>query len=187
MRRQNLEQKFSCCSVNAIIERCRAERYRFHSCGCQDDLYFAAKKGRLKIRRTGDAPELIFYLRRESKEPRVSDFFRLPLEFGQDEIALILTAALGVVGRVKKQRTVYYHRSVRINIDRVDGLGDFVELEANRRRGERGEALRLLEATRTALGLENEKAIADSYIDLISRKSPAGPTKSRGRDLSRKT
>ncbi len=101
-------------------------------------------------------------------------------------MAHVLAAAMGSIGSVRKERTVYYNKRVRINIDRVDGLGDFVELEAECREGEKGEALRLLEATKTALGLANGRAIPDSYIDLISRKVPVRPAKSKGRGLSRK-
>jgi len=187
MKRRNLEQKFVCRDALTIIGQCRAKRYKFHSRGRQEDTYFAAKKGRLKVRFADGPAELIWYVRRDSKKPRISDYFRLPLESGRDEMVLILTAAMGAIGSVSKERTVFYNTCVRINIDRVDGLGDFVELEAECRTGEEGEALRLLEATKTALGLANEKAIAASYIDLASRKSPARPGKTRGRGLSRKT
>jgi len=88
-RRQNLEQKFPCRYVSPIIDRCRAMRYKFHSRGRQEDLYFATKQGRLKIRLAGDEAELIYYLRLDSKEPRVSDYFRLPCQWAPKCIPLM--------------------------------------------------------------------------------------------------
>jgi predicted adenylyl cyclase CyaB len=187
MRKRNLEQKFVCGDIKMIVERCRANRYKVHSHGRQEDLYFVSKKGRLKIRFADNAAELIYYLRRNSIKPRISDYHRLPLGRSRDEIAYVLRAALGIIGSVRKERTVYYNKRIRINIDRVVGLGDFVELEAEFGKGGSAAALRFLEATKTALGLANERAIACSYIDLISRKSPPQPDKPRRRGVSRKT
>ena len=41
-----------------------------------------------------------------------------------------LAAALGIRTVVRKQRTVYLHKNVRIHLDAVDGLGTFLEFEA---------------------------------------------------------
>ena len=38
--------------------------------------------------------------------------------------------ALGVSGKVEKQRTIYWFENVRIHIDEVVSLGDFLEFEA---------------------------------------------------------
>ena len=41
----------------------------------------------------------------------------------------VLTQAHGQVGRVVKQRTLYLVGRTRVHLDRVQGLGDFMELE----------------------------------------------------------
>jgi predicted adenylyl cyclase CyaB len=79
----------------------------------------------------------------------------------------ILKSAVGVIGSVAKERTVYYNENVRINIDRVKHLGTFVELEAELRTdGGGARSLRLLRETIAALGLARENAISYSYLDL---------------------
>ena len=41
----------------------------------------------------------------------------------------LLSHSLGVKGTVKKTRTLYMVGQTRIHVDKVDNLGDFMELE----------------------------------------------------------
>jgi predicted adenylyl cyclase CyaB len=135
----------------------------------QLDTYLESREGRLKIRVINDRDvELLFYLRPNRKGPRKSSYFRVPLDGGQKEMVSILKSAVRVIGSVAKERAVYYNENVRINIDRVKYLGDFVELEAELRTGT-GEdrSLRLLKETIAALGLVRENAVSYSYLDLL--------------------
>lgn len=170
MRSCNFEQKFRCDNAEAVIQICKANRYRFHSRIDQEDTYLDSKEGKLKIRIIDrrDA-ELVFYLRPDGKAPRKSNYFRVPLGIEKNELIAILKSAIGVIGRVKKERTVYYNKNVRINIDRVKDLGEFVELEAEIKSGiwiDR--SLRLVRDTRVTLGLLGKNALKYSYIDLLS-------------------
>jgi adenylate cyclase class IV len=135
----------------------------------QLDTYLESREGRLKIRVINDRDvELLFYLRPNRKGPRKSSYFRVPLDGGQKEMESILKSAVGVIGSVAKERTVYYNENVRINIDRVKHLGTFVELEAELRTdGGGARSLRLLRETIAALGLARENAVSYSYLDLL--------------------
>ena len=95
----------------------------------QDDTFFKCTQGRLKLRQLAtDRGELIHYQRPDRDGPKVSSFVIAPTT---DPGALrdALTRALGSSGRVRKRRRLYLAGRTRIHLDRVEGLGDFVELE----------------------------------------------------------
>jgi len=48
-----------------------------------------------------------------------------------EDIEKLLTNALGTWGVVKKERNLIMVGQTRVPFDRVDGLGDFVELEVS--------------------------------------------------------
>ncbi len=138
----------------------------------QDDSFFACAHGRLKLREfAGGHGELIAYDRPDSTGPKTSDYRLAPVA---DAGALrdALTRALGCIGRVRKQRTLLLAGRTRIHLDRVDGLGDHLELEVVLRDGESpadGEA-QARELLRQ-LGIGDEQLIAGAYLDLLSRRS----------------
>ena len=69
---------------------------------------------------------------------------------------------------VRKEREVHIHERVRIHLDRVEGLGAFLELEAivDEDGGETA-ARERLERLRAALGIVPEMLIEASYSDLL--------------------
>ncbi len=91
---------------------------------------------------------MIYYRRRDSERPRISDYFRIPLACRPKDILYVMTCSQRILGSVKKIRTVYYDKSVKINIDHVERLGDFVELEAASPAGGTRRARRLLQNTK---------------------------------------
>ncbi len=171
-RAANLEQKFKIEGVRRLTEACRAAGYRRHSRILQEDTYFPIRQGRLKIRTiNGRTSELIFYVRPDAKGPRRSEYLRVSLKHPPNEVLQVLSLALGIIARVRKERTVYYNENVRINIDRVCGLGSFVELEAELGgKTSTNRSLRLVMDTKAALRLTDASAVAGSYIDLLYRK-----------------
>ncbi|MGQ9697706.1 MAG: class IV adenylate cyclase, partial [Armatimonadota bacterium] len=95
----------------------------------QVDTYFAVPKGRLKLRRQEDAPaELIYYNRPDTLDARWSTY-RIVTVTRAAELGNLLAEALGVLAHVDKTRSLLLYRNTRIHLDRVHGLGDFVELE----------------------------------------------------------
>lgn len=96
----------------------------------QVDTYFYCQTGRLKLREiVGERTELISYRRPDQSGPKASNYFVLPIS-EPDRFKNALALTLGIRSRVEKRRQIYLHRNVRIHLDRVAELGDFLEFEA---------------------------------------------------------
>jgi len=81
-----------------------------------------------------------------------------------------LARACGVAGRVRKQRWLLLAGATRIHLDRVDGLGDFMELEVVLADGQSdAEGTAAAEALMQALGLAGAERVAGAYLDLLRR------------------
>jgi adenylate cyclase len=141
----------------------------------QTDVYFRVPNGRLKLRifaaTTADdqvpEAELIQYQRPDARDPEVSTYQRVPVP---DAVALraALGAALGERVVVHKQRMVYIVGRTRVHIDRVTGLGDFLELEVVLRENEdpsvgEAEAHSLMQT----FGVRSIHLIESGYADLL--------------------
>lgn len=94
----------------------------------QVDTYFRVPDGRLKLReKDPGSDELIFYRREDVAEARASDYYLAP---ATPDLKPLLTEAFGVIAVVDKVRSLWFWENVRIHLDRVQGLGDFIEFEA---------------------------------------------------------
>ncbi len=79
-----------------------------------------------------------------------------------------LARGLGVTGRVRKQRWLLQAGQTRIHLDRVEGLGDFIELEVVLRDGQSdAEGAAIAQALMQALGLADAPRVAGAYLDLL--------------------
>ena len=90
-----------------------------------------------------------------------------------DHVALTeaLGDSLGVRVVVEKERRLLLHENVRIHLDRVAGLGDFVELEAVATGPSGPVAERVkIDALKRVLDLSDERLVARSYADLLERR-----------------
>jgi predicted adenylyl cyclase CyaB len=80
----------------------------------------------------------------------------------------LLSAAWGVRGVVKKRREVFLFRQVRIHLDHVEQLGDFLELEAVVATGGNwDEAERLVEDLMERLDIPSSHLLQSSYGEMI--------------------
>lgn len=134
----------------------------------QDDTFFRCDRGRLKLRAfSGSEGELIFYQRDDVAEPKASFYVRSPTS-SPDTLRDALARAYGETGRVRKRRTLYMIGRTRVHLDRVEGLGDFLELEVVLEEGE-GVQAGVVEARRlmSALGIAASQQVAGAYVDLI--------------------
>ena len=172
--RRNLEIKAVDPDPAATLEAALAIGARDEGVLHQRDTYFHAVQGRLKLReaRVGADrfAELISYARADRTEARVSSYRVVPVA---DHLALIdaLTDALGVRVVVEKARRLLRYENVRIHLDRVADLGDFVELEAfvTGPGGPAAEQPKVAELC-SALGITDERLVARSYADLLERR-----------------
>jgi predicted adenylyl cyclase CyaB len=135
----------------------------------QDDTFFACANGRLKLRSFSDsAGELIFYRRPEDSGPKQSFYLIAPTST-PDRLRETLTLAYGQLGRVRKRRTLFLVDRTRIHLDRVEGLGDFVELEVVLRDDEPAErGIDEARALMARLGIEASALVEGAYLDLLA-------------------
>ena len=95
----------------------------------QVDTYFNVPNGRLKLREGNIENALIFYERTNSPGAKQSNVKLYPLG-PHSTLKQLLVAALGIKTIVDKQRKIYFIDNVKFHFDTVQGLGDFVEVEA---------------------------------------------------------
>ncbi len=138
----------------------------------QEDVFFRCDGARLKLRILGPPRgELIRYERADVADTRCS---RYVIARTPDPQALleILTKTLGRIGRVKKERTLYLIGQTRVHLDRVEDLGDFLELEVVLRPEQtESEATNIAEALLTSFEIEKQELIAEAYVDLLAQRA----------------
>jgi adenylate cyclase class IV len=79
-----------------------------------------------------------------------------------------LVRAFGVRGRVRKQRLLLLAGPARIHLDRVEGLGDFLEVEVVLRDGQtEAEGVAIADRLLQRLGVAPEQQVAGAYLDLL--------------------
>ena len=135
----------------------------------QDDVFFACARGRLKLRTLSvHEGQLIFYRREDLAGPKESFFLIAPTS-APDVLREALSLAYGQIGRVRKHRTLYLVGRTRVHLDRVESLGDFLELEVVLADGEAAEA-GVEEAHRlmATLGIAPSQLVEGAYVDLFS-------------------
>jgi predicted adenylyl cyclase CyaB len=136
----------------------------------QEDTFFACPEGRLKLRRFGNGgAELIFYRRADTAGPRQSEFLKASIP-DPDAFEAALGAALGVLGRLRKRRTLYLVGQTRIHLDEVERLGSFLELEVvlgDDQSIADGEVI--ARELMAALGVGEADLVDVAYVDLILR------------------
>lgn len=134
----------------------------------QDDTFFSCPNGRLKLRGMGKSHGVLIYYRRADESGPKPSFYSHSETSDPDGLRVVLTDAYGQSGRVRKQRIVFHIGQARVHLDRVDGLGEFLELEVAV-----GETLAfdaaISEAHRlaAALGIEDAMLIKGAYVDLL--------------------
>jgi predicted adenylyl cyclase CyaB len=92
-----------------------------------------------------------------------------------DRLRDVLATAYGIIGVVRKRRTVGMVDRTRVHLDDVAGLGTFVELEVVLDDDEPPES-GVVEARRlmAALGIQEDQLVSRAYIDLLQSKEVLG-------------
>ena len=166
---RNIEIKARIASVEAMLPRAQSLADGAPVVIDQDDTFFAVTHGRLKLRRFAHgSAELIQYHRTDHADAKASDYVRVPVA-DADVLATALDRACGTVGRVRKRRLLLMAGQTRIHLDRVEGLGDFLELEVVLAEGEPADAgVREAQALMRALGVEPSQLVEGAYVDLLA-------------------
>jgi len=166
---QNVELKARLADLDTA--RRTAASIATHHVGTQHqiDTYFHCPHGRLKLRQiNGLSAELISYSRPNQEGPKTSDYLLVPVT-NPESLKAALTAALGVRVVVDKQREIYLVDNVRIHLDEVRGLGQFLEFEAVLGPGIDEAAGRAqLDQLAATFAIHPADRSAGSYADLLS-------------------
>ena len=134
----------------------------------QVDSFFNSPSGWLKLREVEGCPsELISYRRSvEDSGPRESDYAILRIDEGS-ELSSVLESSLGILGRVEKRRSLWSYRNTRVHLDRVEGLGDFLELETVLADIDSAEGTAESEEVINLLELDRKSFISVPYLELL--------------------
>lgn len=156
----------------------KAARFR------QRDTYFDNEAGEirgggkaLRIRETEDLMKGIVTAELNFKGPRMDQVSmtrqELETEVGQAETGRRILAALGfspVLPEVVKERTEYRRKEITAALDRVEGLGDFLELEIMAdEETENGKVLQKLEELLGELGYQMGDTVTRSYLSMLQQ------------------
>jgi predicted adenylyl cyclase CyaB len=138
----------------------------------QEDTFFNVSPGRLKLRTVNDSHELIFYRRPDQNGPKESSYTLAPV---QDASAMknLLAELHGIRAVVRKTRWLYLAGQTRIHLDRVESLGDFLELEVvlkETQSAEEGKAI--ARNIMDQLGIAQEDLVDRAYVDLLPHQAP---------------
>ena len=169
---RNIEIKARIESVEALLPRACTVAGGAPELIEQDDTFFSVPHGRMKLRQRADgSAELIHYQRPDTGEAKASDYVRVPVP---EPAALreALARACGLLGRVRKRRWLLLAGATRIHLDRVEGLGDFMELEVVLRSDQSdAEGAAIAERLMDELGLSSAPREAGAYLDLLAAKA----------------
>ncbi|MFT5114243.1 MAG: putative adenylyl cyclase CyaB [Parasphingorhabdus sp.] len=134
----------------------------------QDDTFFECANGRLKLRTfCEERGELIFYKRSDESGPKQS-FYLISKTSEPSTLREALRQAYGTAGRVQKRRLLYFFGRTRIHLDRVMGLGNFLELEVVLEDNESSEdGIKEAKTILFQLGVEDAQLVEGAYVDLL--------------------
>ena len=166
----NIEIKAKTTDQEKIREILKSNNADFKGVDHQVDTYFKVGSGRLKLREGNIENHLIHYERENKSGPKKS--LVILYKYSSDQnLKEILTKSLGVFAVVDKYREIYFIDNVKFHLDKVIGLGTFVEIEAIDKDGSIGNE-KLLEQCNHYLNLLNisqRDLVEKSYGDLMLR------------------
>jgi len=168
MRQRIVALRAKCEDVTAVRKKLLGIGAKPLDAFCQVDTYFNVPSGEMCLRVINGGRGFLVY-RPDKRAGDASEVFLAKIE-NPSELAALLKAALGIKCVIHRVREVYSWEDMRVYIDRISGLGSFVELQAKVGRGvERERVPSLLEAMRK-LGISETKFVDEPYSDLLRRK-----------------
>lgn len=158
---ENLEIKIRVPSLTPLRIALRRLRARKIGLLRQRDTYFALGHARIKLREENGKAELIAYVRPSRRGARSSRYEVLPVS----KPALWKKAWLPL-RVVVKTRELWRFRHTRVHLDRVRGLGTFLELETEMAGLSPAQGTSELNLILAAFHLSPHAGLAGSYSDL---------------------
>jgi len=167
MKHINIEIKAKCNNLDKIKQILNSGNAIFKGLDHQIDTYFNTNTGRLKFREGTIENALIQYNRENKYEPKESDV-SLYKSSSNKLLKELLTKALGVLVVVDKQREIFYIGNVKFHLDKVKGLGKFIEIEAiGKEEDNKDDLFKQCKFYLNLFGVDKNDLIPVSYSDMI--------------------
>lgn len=164
---RNLELKIKFKSFDGVKKKLNQIGAEFTASLNQKDVYYKNKKGLLKLRIENGAESLIKYKRNENSKDRWSDYSLLKFREGNAEKFLAELFEIETV--VYKKRLLYMYDNTRIHLDKIKGLGNYLELETLVLRGQQN-AKKRFDKIVSLLQLDLKNQVKKSNRDLMLEK-----------------
>ena len=174
---ENIEIKARVADPLAILEQVQRVAHSYLGLDHQIDTYFCTGKGRMKLRQsTLSENYLILYLRPDQGGPRRSLYETIPV-LRAEEIKALLRNLLGVDIVVEKDRHIFLYKNVRIHLDHINGLGDFLEFEAvmDNKYDDHEQEIKKVMQLMEKLHIRESELIPQSYQDLVRMRGRRKP------------
>ena len=165
MKRVNFEFKARLKDETVLRAALKRLHARYVGQDHQIDTYFKASHGRLKLREGKIENALIFYNRSDAARARRAKV-DMALLARRNGVKAVLMKAFDVRVVVDKHREIYFVGNVKIHLDRVRGLGKFVEVEALARDGNLAQARRQALKFQKLFAIKHSDIVGESYADL---------------------
>lgn len=170
---KNIELKISINDFRKIGPLLRKLRAKNNGKLHQVDVYYNCKNGRLKTRTINNEKfELIFYQRPNKNGVKTSNYQVSNIKPDKfKKIKSDLDNKFGEKTIVKKQRILWTYKHTRIHLDKVYGLGKFLELETVMKKINLDQAKKEYNEITKHLKLSKYKKYNKSYSDLLLSKT----------------
>ena len=137
----------------------------------QIDTYFKVTNGRFKLRESSlSGAYLILYLRDNLPGPTSSVYQKIPVD-DADGLKNLLHKMQGIHITIEKKREIYLYENVRIHLDEVKNLGNFLEFEAvmDDRYNDKDLETKKVNYLLEKLEIDEKDLISVSYENLMER------------------
>lgn len=173
---QTVEIKAVCRDLSRARELIRSWGAEFLGRENQTDTFYNVPSGRLKLRVSSAERLLIGYERPDQAGPKHCLVDLYPVEH-PEAMHRLLEARLGVRIVVRKDRERWLLDNVKFHLDRVDNLGEFIEIEILGKRGRDSvESLReVCGEFMDRLGIEPGDLVESAYADLLEAGGESSP------------
>lgn len=113
---------------------------------------------------------LVQYNRSDVAGPKLSQFDVLVTN-EPEKLDRMLRTSLGVLGEVKKDRLLFVYEQTRIHLDKVDGLGTFMEFEVCLRPEQTtDDGTEIANKLIQVFGIKDEELMTGAYMDELLQK-----------------
>ena len=173
----NIEIKARCPNLKKAESIVRDMNLPFMGKEDQIDTFYNVPVGRLKLRKTQNGSRLIPYFRDDAKGPSQSNYALLEITDDVNQLSTILKRMFGIRALVDKTRKIYLYENVRIHLDTVTHLGDFIELEGVVSMvEERTATMEKVEMLMDLLEIKKDDLIIQAYVDMLTNEGDSNET-----------